>query len=164
MRTLIPFLVFIISIQSCADKPGTIKQLNSTKQEKPVDITKPPGSFSDTLIIRVSAAVFYSPDSLQLVKLKAITSPREFETDTHNSFYQMRNARMVLKKNWPGLKIVETSHARYLLFKKADQQQVLIDLNNQGDMWGIYLFDRKKDPELADMMNIDTFLGFYFQH
>jgi hypothetical protein len=30
-------------------------------------------------------------------------------------------------------------------------------------MCGIFLFDGKKEPELADMMNIDTALGFYFE-
>jgi hypothetical protein len=162
MRSVL-FLVMMAIYISCADKPGTVTRYKSTKQQKAVQITKPSSSYADTLVIRESAAVFYLPDSLQLLRYKAIATPRDFESDTHNSFYQMRNARMVIKQYWPRLQVMETTQARYLLFIKKDNQKVLIDLDKQGDMWGIFLFDGKKDPELADMMNIDSFMGFYFQ-
>jgi hypothetical protein len=74
----------------------------------------------------------------------------------------MRNARMVLKKYWPKVRIIETSKARYLLFIKADKSKKCIDLNSKNDICGIFLFDNKKDPELIDMMNVDTALEFYF--
>ena len=81
---------------------------------------------------------------------------------THDCHYQMQNARQVIKKYWPQVQIIETSKARYLLFVKEDKKQVFIDLNGKNDICGLYLFDGKKDPILADMPNIDTVLGFYF--
>lgn len=164
MRTILPFLVTVLIIISCADQPGNINKDPGTKQQKVNKVTKPPSSFTDTLVIKVSAAVFFRPDSLQLLKLKAITSSKDFESETHNWYYQVRNARMVIGKNWPQVHIMETFRARYLLFIKKDQQKAMIDLDKQGDMCGIFLFDGKKDPELVDMMNIDSFLGFYFQN
>jgi hypothetical protein len=124
---------------------------------------KPPGSFSDTLIIYFPSAVFFNPDSQQLKKIKEITPENEYESDVHNCFYLMRNARIVLKKYWPQIHIIETKENRYLLFVKADKAKTCIDINSKGDMCGIFLFDGKKEPELADMMNIDTALGFYFE-
>jgi len=163
MRTIL-FLVVLAIYLSCADKPGKVIPAITKQQQTVNTVPKPPGSYSDTLVIRVSSAVFYQPDSLQLLRYKAIISARDFESETHNSYYQMRNARMVINKYWPRLQIIETTRARYLLFVKSDNQKVLIDLDKQGDMWGIFLFDGKQDPELADMMNIDSFLGFYFQN
>jgi len=128
-----------------------------------VQYKKPSSSFSDTLVINKISAVFYNPDSLQLNKIKAITKKELYETDVHNCFYLMRNARMVLKKYWPHIHIIETSEYRYLLFIKADNSQTCIDLDTKEDMCGILLFDRKKEPELIDMMNIETALGFYFK-
>jgi hypothetical protein len=157
------FLVMMAIYISCADKPGKIVQSTGIQEQKVNKVSKPSSSFSDTLAIRVSSAVFFMPDSVQLLKFKAISTPRDFESETHNWFYQMRNARMVVGKYWPGLQVMETSHSRYLLFVKTDNQKVLVDLDKQGDMAGIFLFDGKKSPELADMMNIDSFLGFYFQ-
>jgi len=128
-----------------------------------VQYKKPSSSFSDTLVISKVSAVFYNPDSLQLNKIQAITKKELYETDVHNCFYLMRNARMVLKKYWPHIHIIETSEYRYLLFIKADNSQTCIDLDTKEDMCGILLFDRKKEPELIDMMNIETALGFYFK-
>ncbi len=126
-------------------------------------LSKPPSSFSDTLMIATPAAVFYNPDSLQLEKIKSIYNKNVFESVTHESFYQMKNARLVLKKYWPQIQVIETSKVRYLQFIKKDKSKMIIDLNTKNDISGIFLFDTKKDPELIDMMNIDTALGFYFK-
>src|SRR6185436_15252135 len=128
-----------------------------------VQYKKPAASFNDTLVIDNISAVFFNPDSLQLDKIKAISKKENYETEVHNCFYLMRNARSVLKKNWPAIHIIETKTNRYLLFVKSDKSKTCIDLNSHGDMCGLFLFNGKKEPELADMMNIDTALEFYFK-
>lgn len=127
---------------------------------KPV-LSKPPAYYRDTLKIDVKAAVFYRPDSLQLQKIKEITEERIFESQMHEYFFQMRNARIVLKKNWPSIHIVEAKNVRYLLFKKWNNMSVCVDLDKK-DPYGLFLFDNKKDPHFTDMMNIDSELPFYF--
>ena len=150
-------------ITSCNQPSKKVIPLVNTPEHKDTIRRKPPSSFSDTIIIHFPSAVFYNPDSLQLQKIKEITAKNNYETDIHNCFYLMRNARIVLKKYWPKIHIIETSKARYLLFIKADKTQTCIDLNTKEDMCGMFLFDGEKEPELADMMNIDTALGFYFE-
>ncbi|MEO7924748.1 MAG: hypothetical protein ABIR30_13785 [Chitinophagaceae bacterium] len=159
-------LLFILFIAACSH-PGPAKK--GKRQEQPAPATapviyiKPPASSNDTLIITGNAAVFYTPDPVQKEKIKGISNPNNFETEEHNCYYQIRNARAEIKKYWPEIRIIETFANRYLLFVKADNTTTCIDLNSQGDMCGLFLFDRKKDPILADMMNIDTALGFYFE-
>ncbi len=126
-------------------------------------ISKPPSSFEDTLIIKTPSAVFYKPDSAQLEKIKAINKPMVFEGLMHDCFFQMRNAHIVLKKYYPKIKIIETTKARYLLFVKEDKSSTCIDLNGNNDICGMYFFNTKKDPLLADMTNVDTDLEFYFK-
>ena len=165
--TLLSGLILIgafIYLYSCTNTESSKK--NNTEipaTSHAVQYKKPSSGFSDTLVINEISAVFYNPDSLQLNKIQAITKKELYETDVHNCFYLMRNARMVLKKYWPRIHIVETSEYRYLLFVKADNSRTCIDLDTKEDMCGILLFDRKKGPELIDMMNIDTALGFYFK-
>lgn len=158
------FMVMVLFF-ACSDS-GTSKKNNPQEEPKPVTTEviykKPPSSFGDTLIIKGKSAVFYNPDSLQREKIKEITLKNDYESDEHNCFYLMRNARIVLKKYWPRIHIIETSANRFLLFVKADKTNTCIDLNSKGDMCGMFLFDGKKEPELADMMNMDTALGFYF--
>ena len=152
----------IICLVSCSDENQKNNSIKNITEKKDTIIRKPPSSFSDTITINFPSAVFYNPDSLQLEKIKEVTPKNAYESDVHNCFYLMRNARIVLKKYWPEIHIIETSVNRYLLFVKADKNKTCIDLNSKGDMCGIFLFDGKKEPGLADMMNIDTALGFYF--
>jgi hypothetical protein len=139
------FTCVISYLYSCTNA-GSSKKNNTEKPaaSHAVQDKKPASSFSDTLVIDKISAVFYNPDSLQLNKMQAITKKEIYETDVHNCFYLMRNARTVLKKYWPQIHIIESSEYRYLLFIKADNSQTCIDLDTKEDMCGILLFDRKK--------------------
>lgn len=141
---------------------------NSNKQEKKTvrlskGPRKPPSNYPDTLIINFAAAVFYHPDSIQLMHLKMITDSMIFDGSMHEFFYQMRNARRVIKKTWPGLKIIEAKNYRYLKFIKKDNTSELIDLNTRDDAYGLFVFYTLKTPLLVDMMNIETEVSFYLK-
>ncbi len=143
---------------------------NSPNQSGKIDIKKinyltpqkPGSSFTDSIIIDSPSAVFYNPDSLQLKKIKAITDTGVFKSTMHEFFYQQRNAQNVLKKYYPGIKITETKNARYIIFKIARGAAKKIDLDLNNDACGLFIFDGHKLPELVDMTNIDSQLGFYF--
>lgn len=157
------WLMLIIFFVSCSNGNEKNNSVKNTAEKKDTTPGKPPSNLSDTLVIDFPSVVFYNPDSLQLEKIKKIVTQNEFSTEVHNCFYLMRNARNVLKQYWPKIHIIETSKNRYLLFVKTDKTKSVIDLDSKGDMCGIILFNGKKEPELADMMNIDTALGFYFE-
>ena len=155
------FLPVIVSL-SCSDSPRETKQTQTKIENKDPPENKPPGSFSDTLKINSAAAVFYSPDSLQLEKIKSVTDTKIFEATIHEYFYLTRNAHFVIKKYYPHLKIIEGKNVRYLLFIRADKSTDCIDLDTKKDVYGLFIFDRRKPPLLTDMANIETDLGFYF--
>ena len=155
-------MIYIIYMPGCSCNNEKKKDEEKKTVSYAVTISKPSSSYADTLIITSASAVFYMPDSLQLERIRSVNTKIIFESIQHDCFYQMRNARQVLKKYWPQVRIFETSKARYLLFVRNDKNKIGIDLNTKNDMCGIFLFDGKKEPELADMMNIDTALGFYF--
>ena len=161
---VLPLVFVFIHFYSCINTESSKKNNNTEKAatSTAVRYKKPSSSFNDTLIINKISAVFYNPDSLQLNKIQAITKNELYETDVHNCFYLMRNARMVLKKYWPQITIIETSNARFLLFVKKNTSRTIVDINSKNDIGGIFLFDMEKEPELIDMMNVNTALGFYF--
>jgi hypothetical protein len=134
----------------------------SVKKIKPF-FHKPPSTYQDTLIVRRQAAVFYQPDSLQLAKIKAQTDTRVYESSIHEYFYQIRNARMVIKKTWPSLTITESKNCRYLLFIKKDGSRESIDVDTKNDAYGLIVFDGKKGPLMVDMMNVETQVSFYLK-
>lgn len=156
-------LIFMVILNlSCSDSSTqagkTMSQIGKDKRQK----NKPAGSYSDTITVNAPSAVFYNPDSLQWERIRAITDTMIFESTTHDCFYQMRNARNSLKKNWPQVKIVEVSNARWIRFRSLNGMSDYIDLDTLNDPCGILLFDGHKKARLVDMMNIDTELGFYF--
>jgi hypothetical protein len=124
---------------------------------------KPASGLTDTLIINFPTAVFFEPDSMQWEKIKQVTDTATFDSFEHDCFYQMRNARKVLKEYYPQVKITETVSARYLLFEMNNGSLHCIDLDKVSDPCGIFLFTPEKEPHPADMTNIDTELGFYFK-
>jgi hypothetical protein len=160
-------IFFVLTAWSCGCR-GSIKK-NTGQQDSVVSPTvaknlqKPASSYADTLTITVPSAVFYHPDTLQLEKIRSVNKEMVYKSLVHECFYQMRNARIVLKKYWPGIHIIETSKARYLRFTGQGKKEVIIDLNKKNDICGIFLSDLTKDPIQADMMNIDTELNFYFK-
>ena len=160
------FTIYIVSVlsltASCSSNPVQDKEKKASPSSHQV-LTKPPSNFQDTMLIDFPAAVFYLPDSLQLEKIKELTDSSIFEAAMHEYFFQMRNARMSIKRDWPGLKIVEAKNIRFLLFKGKDNDSTYIDLNTKNDSHGLFLFQPGKKPHYADMMNIDTELGFYFK-
>jgi hypothetical protein len=138
------------------------EQGESSKVFKPVIIKKPPSSFDDTVIVNGPSAVFYNPDSLQLKKIGLVNEKRVYATITHDCYYQMQNARKVIRRYWPKIRVVEVVEARYLLFIKKDKSKKFIDLDAKNNICGLFIFDPKKDPELVDMPNINSYLWFYF--
>ena len=128
------------------------------------NLKKPASSFADTIFISGESAVFYTPDSIQLKKIEAVNEKKIYESLMHDCFFQMRNAKLVILRDRPEVKITELSKVRWLAFVMKDNSKRLIDLDTINDICGIYLFDGKKDPELIDMTNIETDLGFYFPH
>ncbi len=157
------FLLFLISLIVSCSKSSHHEQKkgkeNTVEKSTP---GKPPSRFLDTVIVVYPTAVFYNPDSVQFKKIKAITEPMIFEGTMHDCFYQMRNSRMVLEKYYPKVAIEEVKNARYIHFKMINGSDEIVDLNSKNDPCGLLIFDGHKSPQLVDMTNVDTELGFYF--
>ena len=154
------FLSILLNF-SCSDSPRPTKPVQNKTENKYL-AEKPPSNFSDTIKIDFPAAVFYSPDSLQLENIKSISDAKMFDGSMHEYYYLMRNSHSVIKKYFPQLKIIEAKNVRYLLFVGANKGKNVIDLNSKNDAYGLFVFDRKKSPQLLDMANIESELGFYF--
>ena len=160
--TVYIFLVLSVAVSCSSNSSTGAKEKNSSGSKQQVR-TKPPSTFNDTMKIDFPAAVFYVPDSLQLEKIKELTDSTIFEAAMHEYFFQMKNARKSINRDWPRLKIVEAKNVRYILFQGNDNDSTHIDLNTKNDSHGLILFQPGKKPQFADMMNIETELGYYFK-
>ena len=151
--------VFLACNNNAADKAVKKAVNRETTQKK---IVKPKSTYHDTLTINTAAVVFFHPDSLQLLQIKAITDSMVFDGSMHEYFYQMRNARLFIKKSWPTLPIIESERNQYLMFVGKDGTHTYIDLDTKYDAHGMIIFDGIQAPLQVDMTNVETFMGFYF--
>lgn len=150
-------------LTACTGKTEQQQGVTQASQQEHKVLSKPPASCTDTLVAQNRVAVFFNPDPGQLEKIRTINDTMVFESMTHDCYYQMNNARLLMKQNWPDIKIIESSNARFLKFTRKDKSSTCIDLNTINDMCGIVLFDGTHDPLLIDMMNVDTELERYFK-
>lgn len=156
---LITYLTVIVL--ACSDSYNKGEK-SLEKKDKKIN-SKAASNFQDTLNINEQAAVFYFPDSLQLIEIKKSTDKSTFESLEHEYFYQIRNAKKVIKQNQPGLQILDAKNVRYIKFIRKNKTSSIIDLDTKMDTYGLFLFDGNKDPLQTDMMNVDTELWFYFK-
>lgn len=157
---LLSLFLLAASITSCLQKERKKKEV--VQQIPTIHYKKPPSSFTDTLVIKEPAAIFFNADTVQLKKIKALTDPQVFESTTHDCFFQQRNAKQVLKKYWPQIQIIDIAEIRFLHFMGKNQEHIYRDLNQINDMCGLVLYKNGKLPEIADMMNVETALHTYF--
>jgi len=151
-------LLFIII--GCQNKQKTAQVIDRAPEGNK-KYTKAVSSAGATLVVDKRSVSFFHPDSVQLESLRSSAGPQIYESITHDCFFQMRNARAVLKKYWPGLRIKEVEDTRYIMFVKQDNSITRYDLDSL-EFCGMVLFDGIQDPKIADMTNVDTELEFYF--
>lgn len=162
VKCTMPVVLLCSALVSCRHGAGKNDIPGEKKQDKQEIKTKPSSSFSDTLIISSRSAVFYYPDSLQLEKIKKATDKNIFESFLHDYYYQVRFGHLVLKEQWPRIKIAEARNVRYLLFLKKDTLPECIDLDTLNDAYGLFVFDPVKKPVQVDLTNAESDIRFYF--
>lgn len=162
-HTVCILLLLPVFINACNNTEKENTKEPDTYVNKPVKKTKPPSSLSDSLLIEEPAAIFFHPDSLQDVKIKALTDSGIYKSYTHEMFYQMRYAGIVLHTYYPGLKRIEVKDIRYLVIRKKNSKTEIIDLNTYDDSSGLLVTDLVQPVRLLDMTNIETELDFYFK-
>ena len=155
--------VVMAALIACSDQGKQEPVQDKPAVSKNIVTVKPPSSNADTMVVSQMTAVFYYPDSLQELSIKAVTDSGVYKSTVHEMFYQMRYSKFFLEKYYPNIKIVESRSKRYLFFTKVGLAPECIDLNTKNDARGLFIFDGKQSPRLVDMTNVETELGFYLK-
>lgn len=109
--------------------------------------------------VKGMSAVFYSPDSIEIEKLKSKVGEDNFYQIVDDNNYYNSEAMKELEKN--GIKVVVTDN-RYIEFLKDDGRTSLIDKVSLEEKWGVILFDGKKEPLSVSPVDIASDIKKYF--
>ena len=75
--------------------------------------------------------------------------------------YYINTSAEYLEKQ--GLPVIDAKNRKYLKFVMADKNENLIKLDTLEELWGMYLFDPKRKPHYADIIDIEEDYKSYYK-
>jgi hypothetical protein len=161
-RKIIPFLFLLIFACSPSTEKTSTEVLESSKDSLTIiknDVATI--NSNDILVIDSKSAVFYSPDSLKIEKLKKAHGEEDFYIGADDYLNYVFESREFLKET--KLPIIDAKGKKYIKFKVTDKLQTIIKLDTLTEPWGVYFFDPKKNAMQADMLRINEEYTNYFK-
>ena len=165
MATLKCLPLLFLTFASCSNK---IEKKDRTNLQEPavdssvkVKDTLATVDNSDTLTIARKAAVFYSPDSIQIAKRKKEIGEDDFYVGADDYLYYLNISYTFLDS--VKLPILDAKDKKYLKFIRDNKSQTIIRLDTLPELWGIYFFNPGKKEKLVDMMDINEEYNSYFR-
>ena len=116
---------------------------------------------ADTLTVNNKTAVFFQPDSAQMEEQKRVVGSRKFMSGVDDNISNVSTSTQYLAQQ--GLPVVEAIDKKFIKFVSADNTVQVIKLDTMQKLWGAYLFDPKKAPQVADIAKIDKDFKRYFK-
>ena len=164
--TTLPCLPFLfLTLVSCSNK---IEKKDKANLQQPafeslskVKDTLARVDHSDTLNINRKAAVFYSPDSIQIAKRKKEIGEDNFYVGADDYLYYLHTSYDFLDS--VKLPIFDAKDKKYLRFILDNKSQTIIRLDTLPELWGIYFFSPGKKEKLVDMLDISEEYNNYFR-
>lgn len=155
------FLVVIIFLTSCNnfDKNKMSNSTDTTAQKMIISNLQEP--HQDTLIINTKAAVFISPDTIQIEKRKREVGEEDFMTGADDFLFYMNKSHEFLEKQ--KLKLLDIKDRKFVKFIKEDKSSISIKVDTLPALWNVYLFDPSKAPINIDMTMIEEQYKNYYK-
>jgi hypothetical protein len=144
-------LLYIFLFTSCINNDRAGKNL-----QQPATIDN-----FDTLTIDRKAAVFYSPDSIQIEKRKKEIGEDGFYVGADDYLNYLQTSQDFLDS--VKLPIIDAKDKKYLKFILDDKSQTVIKLDTLPELWGIYFFNPGKKEALVNITMIYEEYNNYFR-
>ncbi len=104
---------------------------------------------ADTLVIRSKCALVYEPTEKNIEKRKKEVGEEDFYVGADDFLYYINESTEFLKSK--NVTIVTTENDKILKFILNDGSIVVKNLDLEKEMFGIYLFDPRKEPQKIDI-------------
>jgi hypothetical protein len=170
MRHLIPTIMLGLVLTACADnaaessaagiaRVAVVPQVDTMQQ--PLVHVQPTVKRTDTLLISEKAAIFITPDSLRIEKLKQEGSEEDFNVTANDYLYYMGTAQEFLDS--VKVRVVDVENEKFIKFVGSNKKRQLITISKQLEPWSIYFFDPAKKAKQVDMTAIEEEYKDYFK-
>lgn len=167
MRSFLKLVIlFCLTATSCGTTDiskrvsGKIQASIVDTPKKNVKPTTEPINMDTLIIDKEVAVVTYAPSIMQIKKRKKEIGIEDFMTGADDYIYYLNTSVEYLQKQ--DLKVVDSKDKKFLKFVSSSNTQV-IKLDTLPELWGIFFFDGKSEPFLADMTIIEDEYKKYYK-
>ena len=138
------------------------KTISSKKMKiEKLKITETSKNVIDTIIVKSQIAIIIEPTEKQIEKRKKEVGEEDFYIGADDYMFYINESTKTFNKN--KLKILNVKNDKIINFKLENGNNAILELNDEGELWLIYLFDPKLKPKKIDMTDSENEYKNYFK-
>jgi hypothetical protein len=135
-----------------------LSKKNENRKAKNTETSK---NVIDTIIVKSQIAIIIEPTEKQIEKRKKEVGEEDFYIGADDYMFYINESTKTFNKN--NLKILNIKNDKIINFALENGNNAILELNDEGELWQIYLFDPKLKPKKIDMTESENEYKNYFK-
>ena len=164
MKKYKSILFALFTIISCNQKENHSEEnLKGAKtiENRKVENTESSKNVIDTISVKSQIAIIIEPTEMQIEKRKKEVGEEDFYIGADDYMFYINESTKTFNKN--KLKVLNIKNDKIINFEFENGNNAILELNEQGELWKVYLFDPKLKPKKIDMTDSENEYKNYFK-
>jgi hypothetical protein len=128
---------------------------------KKIDDTEISKNKIDTIVIKNQIAIIIEPTDKQIEKRKKAVGEEDFYIGADDYMWYLNESTETFRKN--KLNVLNIKNGKIIKFEMENGNNAILELNEEEELWQIYLFDPKLKPKKIDMTDSENEYKTYFK-
>ena len=169
MKIYKSILFALFALISCNQKENHREEnLKETKtisnkkiENRKVENTETTKNVIDTITVKSEFAIIIEPTEKQIEKRKKEVGEEDFYIGADDYMFYINESTNTFNKN--KLKVLYIKNDKIINFEFENGNNAILELNDENELWQIYLFDPKLKPKKIDMTDSENEYKNYFK-
>ena len=169
MKKYKSILFVLFTIISCNQKENHSEENHSeenlkgskTIENRKVENTETSKNLIDTISVKSQIAIIIEPTEKQIERRKKEVGEEDFYIGADDYMFYINESTKTFNKN--KLKVLNIKNDKIINFELENGNNAILELNDEGELWQIYLFDPKLKPKKIDMTDSENEYKNYFK-
>ncbi len=115
----------------------------------------------DTIVVKNQTAIIIEPTDKQIEKRKKEVGEEDFYIGADDYMWYLNESTETFRKN--KLNVLNIKNGKTMKFEMENGNNAILELNEEDELWQIYLFDPKLKPKKIDMTDSENEYKTYFK-
>jgi len=141
---------------------NSVKTISGKKVEnRKIENTETCKNKIDTIVIKKQIAIIVEPTDKQIEKRKKAIGEEDFYIGADDYMFYLNESTETFRKN--KLKVLNIKNGKIIKFEMENGNNAILELNDEDELWQMYLFDPKLKPKKIDMTDSENEYKTYFK-